>query len=73
MDSFTEARNNPNTVNRDDGSKVYIKGPNKGMLIRPFQESELTKFTERGWHLLKDELTPSQSKIILIKKIGQTN
>jgi SAM-dependent methyltransferase len=73
MDSFADAKNDSSVVNKDDGSMVYTKGPGKGMLIRPFDQGELKGFVDRGWEFIKDDLTPSQSKISLLKKIKATN
>ena len=70
MDSFVEFMSDASLVNKDDGSMVFSKGPNKGMLVRPFDECELASLTDLGWQILKDELTPSRSKIMLLKKGG---
>ena len=68
LDNFADANSDPNTVSKDDGSIVYIKGKQKGMLIRPYNEAELKALSQRGWQYIKDELTPKRSKIIMLKK-----
>jgi SAM-dependent methyltransferase len=68
MDSFSESLNDPSAVSKDDGSLVFLKGPQKGMLVRPFKLEELATLPQKGWKIIKDELTPSKSKIMLILK-----
>ncbi|MGM0599668.1 MAG: methyltransferase domain-containing protein [Candidatus Rifleibacteriota bacterium] len=68
MDSFSESLNEPGAVSKDDGSIVFLKGTQKGMLVRPFKPDELAVLPANGWEIIKDELTPSNSKIMLIKK-----
>lgn len=69
MDNFVEAATDATAIAKDDGSYVYSKGANKGMLVRPYDNCELSAIAERGWQILKDELTPSRSKIMLWKKL----
>lgn len=73
MDNFSDSKSDPCTVVKDDGSIVFIKGPNKGMLVRPYDQSELAQLSHVGWNCIKDELTPSKSKILLLKKCGVPN
>lgn len=73
MDNFSELVSDPSTVVKDDGSIVVIKGPNKGMLVRPFEYSEIPTLSQMGWEILKSEETPSKSKIFLLKKSGVRN
>ena len=68
VDAFTEAKGDNNTICKDDGSIFYVKGPRKGMLIRPYNPAELALLADKGWEILKDELTPKHSKIMLLKK-----
>lgn len=72
LDSFSELLNDTNAIIKDDGSIVFFKGTNRGMLVRPFDQSELSLLPEKGWEILKDELTPSQGKIMLLKKCGRS-
>lgn len=68
VDSFDEYEGDRNAVTRDDGSIVFVKGPYKGMLVRPYREDELAMLPEKGWKILKDEITPRRSKILLLQK-----
>ncbi len=68
MDGFDELANDKNAVIRDDKSIVFIKGTKKGMLIRPYQEDELSIINERGWKIIFDDLTPKNSKILMLQK-----
>lgn len=73
MDSYNELAGDNNVITRDDKSIVFIKGPRKGMLVRPFQEDELALIVEKGWQILKDEVTPKNSKIMLVCKCLSNN
>ncbi len=68
MDSFSEAASDQSVISKDDGSLFFIKGSSKGLLVRPYDSCELSALTDLGWQILKDELTPSQSKIMLLRK-----
>lgn len=68
MDSFSELTGDNSSVVRDDNSIVFIKGSRKGMLVRPYQEDELTVLEEKGWQIIKNEVTPKRSKILLVRK-----
>jgi len=68
VDSFGELAGDNNAVTRDDGSIVFVKGGYKGMLARPYREEELSLLPEKGWSILKDEMTPRRSKILLLQK-----
>ena len=70
MDTFATASTDPNTVVKDDGTVVFVSGANKGMLVRPYIESEIQNYVHNGWEILKDELTPKRSKILLLRKVG---
>ena len=69
VDSFGEFANDNHTVVRDDGSIIFVKGGYKGMLVRPYREDELAALPDKGWKILKDEITPRRSKILLLQKI----
>ncbi len=71
MDTFSEALSDPSVINKDDGSLFFSKGPSKGMLVRPYDECELAQLTDFGWQILKNEMTPSRSKIMLLKKLAR--
>ncbi|MBU1106760.1 MAG: methyltransferase domain-containing protein [Candidatus Riflebacteria bacterium] len=73
VDSFGEFANDNNAVVRDDGSIVFVKGGHKGMLVRPYREDELATLIEKGWLILKDEITPRRSKILLLQKSAANN
>lgn len=68
MDCFMEMAGDNNAITTDDGSIVFVKGNRKGLLVRPYREDELTELTEKGWEILKDEITPKKSKIMLLRK-----
>lgn len=68
VDIFADAAEDNNNICKDDGTILYVKGPRKGMLIRPYNDEELTQLAHKGWEILKDELTPKHSKIMLLKK-----
>ncbi|GAB4269893.1 MAG: hypothetical protein Kow0029_06250 [Candidatus Rifleibacteriota bacterium] len=68
MDGYVEEANTANSVVRDDGSVIFIKGTKKGLLVRPYDESELSLLPGAGWQILKNEQTPNKSKIMLLKK-----
>lgn len=68
LDTFATASSDPNTVVKDDGMVVYVRGANKGMVVRPYVESEIKDYVHNGWEILKDELTPKRSKILLLRK-----
>jgi len=73
VDSFGEYEGDNNAVTRDDGSIVFVKGAYKGMLVRPYREEELSLLPEKGWKILKDEITPRRSKILLLQKSSSGN
>ncbi|MEW6712676.1 MAG: methyltransferase domain-containing protein [Candidatus Riflebacteria bacterium] len=68
MDSFAEAASDHSIISKDDGSLFFSKGPSKGLLVRPYDNCELSSLSDLGWQILKDELTPSRSKIMLLRK-----
>lgn len=68
IDALPSSLNDKQAVPRDDGSMVFIAGPHKGMLIRPFNEKQFGQLIENGWALLKEELSPRQSRILLLQK-----
>ncbi len=68
MDSFSETIGDNNVIETDDGSIVYVKGSQKGMLVRPYREDELAHLEEKGWQFIKNEITPKRSKIMLLRK-----
>lgn len=61
------------TVLKDDGSRVFISGPRKGLLLRPFNKDDLKDIQAHGWEILKDELSPRKSKILLLRKKPQSS
>jgi hypothetical protein len=71
MDTFSEALSDSSVINKDDGSFYFSKGPSKGMLVRPYDECELAELTDLGWQIIKNEMTPSRSKIMLLKKLDR--
>ncbi len=71
MDTFSEALSDSSVINKDDGSFYFSKGPSKGMLVRPYDECELAGLTDLGWQIIKNEMTPSHSKIMLLKKLAR--
>lgn len=73
MDKFEELTGDKNVISCDDKSLVYIKGPRKGMLMRPYQEDEFAGLVEKGWEVLKDEVTPKKSKILMLRKVLANN
>lgn len=73
MDSYSELAGDNNAVVRDDNSIVVVKGPRKGMLVRPYQEDEMAQLEEKGWQILKNEVTPKRSKIMLVRKYQQNS
>lgn len=72
LDSFKEFLSKNQTVRRDDGSFVAVKGLYKGMLVRPFAQNEVDAEIEKGWVKLVDEQTPKGCKILLLKKAAVT-
>lgn len=73
MDKFEELTGDKNVISCDDKSLVYIKGPRKGMLMRPYQEDEFAGLAEKGWEVLKDEVTPKKCRILLLRKVLANN
>lgn len=71
MDTFAEALSDSSVVSKDDGSLFFSKGSKKGMLVRPYDEAELVALSDLGWQILKNELTPSRNKIMLLKKLAR--
>lgn len=71
MDTFAEALSDSTVVSKDDGSLFFSKGSKKGMLVRPYDEAELVALSDLGWQILKNELTPSRNKIMLLKKLAR--
>ncbi len=69
MGNFAHLRGGREVTCRDDGSIVFTSGPNKGMLVRPFQDAALSELGRQGWQILKDELTPRGSKIMLLRRL----
>jgi len=55
-------------ANKEDGSKVFLSGPQKGLLVRPYSEKEVHALKEKGWEILKEEISPRKSRIILLRK-----
>ncbi len=70
-DSLPQHLDRKHVVTCDDGSHVYISGSHKGMLLRPWSADELSATSEQGWEVIKDELTPRQSKVMLWRKKAQ--
>jgi ubiquinone/menaquinone biosynthesis C-methylase UbiE len=68
LDNFSSSALEKGAVLKDDGAIVFTEGPRKGMLVRPFKEEELNKLSISGWKVLKNELTPQKSKILLLEK-----
>lgn len=68
MDCFAEFAGDNNAIVTDDGSILFVKGSRKGMLVRPYHEDELALLGEKGWHTIKNEITPKRSKILLLRK-----
>ena len=68
LDSFSKTINDTNFVTKDDGSRVYVSGYKKGMLVRPFCEQDIEQMSHLGWEIIKNESTLNGSKIILLKK-----
>lgn len=68
MGPFAGLRTEKEVVCRDDGSIVFTRGPNKGMLVRPFEDSKPETLAEQGWKILKDERAPRGSRIMLLKR-----
>lgn len=68
MGSFGHLRADAHVACRDDGSLVFTAGPNKGMLVRPFEAAPLHDLEAQGWDVLKDELTPRGSKIMVLRR-----
>ncbi|HNV69872.1 MAG TPA: class I SAM-dependent methyltransferase [Candidatus Ozemobacteraceae bacterium] len=67
-DSLPQHLDRKQIVTCDDGSHVYTTGSHKGMLLRPWSAGELAATVEQGWDVIKDELTPRQSKVLLWRK-----
>ncbi|MBF0502482.1 MAG: class I SAM-dependent methyltransferase [Candidatus Riflebacteria bacterium] len=72
LDPLPEGISEKETVRRDDGVCVFVSGSRKGMLIREVPENEIVDLANRGWNQLKDERTPRGSRILLLKKRGQS-
>jgi len=68
LDNFPKGMTDKNVSVLDDGAMVFVSGPYKGMLVRPYNERELRSLNEKGWKIIKDELTPRRSKIMLLQK-----
>jgi SAM-dependent methyltransferase len=58
------------TLTDDDGTVFFAGGTHKGLLTRPLpiERHDQGQWASHGWDLLKDELTPRQSRIVLIRK-----
>lgn len=67
-DSIPQHLDHKHVVSCDDGSYVYVSGSHKGMLLRPWSEVELSQNLEQGWEIVKDEMTPRRSKVLLWRK-----
>jgi len=72
MDAIPEGLTSKQVVIKDDGSCVFLTGPQKGMLMRPYQEGELHEAFNHGWEVLKEELSPRKSKIVLLRKVAHS-
>lgn len=68
LDPIPEGITSKEAVVRDDGVRVFVSGPRKGMVMREVAPDELQRWQAQGWILLKDELTPRKSRLILLKK-----
>lgn len=73
LDTFPDDGPSKQFMIRDDGAKIFVSGPRKGLLIRSYHEEELRKLPEQGWEILKEELSPRKSKIILLRKISHSS
>ncbi|MFZ2957594.1 MAG: methyltransferase domain-containing protein [Candidatus Ozemobacteraceae bacterium] len=73
LDPLPDGITSKEAVEKDDGSYVFISGARKGMLIRFVTEEEVTTLIDQGWTLLKNERTPRGSRILLLKKRGQSD
>jgi SAM-dependent methyltransferase len=56
---------------KDDGAHFFTAGPNKGLLMRFCPDDEIKHLEALGWEILKDERSPRQSKILLLRKNTQ--
>ena len=72
MGSFSEVGTDSSRKN-NDGAIVFTKGPQKGMLLRPYSDQDLEKISRSGWIVVKDELTPRKSKILILQKPSLAN
>ncbi len=68
MGNFGHLRADDKVVGREDGAFVFTAGPTKGMLVRPFEAAPLADLERQGWDVLKDELTPRGSKIMVLRR-----
>ncbi len=69
MDTFQKGMSDPQAVHCDDGTLVFTGGSKKGMVARPYNETELQALPAGGWEIRKNELTPQRSKIMLLSKL----
>ena len=68
LDPIPAETSSKEAVVRDDGVYVFVSGPRKGMLMRKMASDELLRWQSQGWNVLKDELTPRKSRLILLEK-----
>lgn len=51
-----------------DGTMVFKSGPQKGMLVRPYEDEDLARLSSCGWKVCREDLTPRNSKILMLEK-----
>lgn len=55
----------------EDGSLLWTKGPYKGVIVRSYDKIPIMEVIEKfpSWNVIKNELTPRGSKILLLQKM----
>jgi SAM-dependent methyltransferase len=53
---------------KDDGTIVFTAGQNKGLVLRPFNRADFQDAVAHGWEILKEDQTPREARIILLRK-----
>jgi len=68
FDTFETMRAARHVIARDDGSLAFVGGPQKGLLVRPLEDSDIALLAEHGWEQLKNEKTPGGSRLAMFRK-----
>jgi len=74
LDAAAAIEHDPPThyVGRDDHAVIFVKGPKRGLLFRPYRDEELRELPALGWEIRRQEMSPRRAVILLLQKPNPT-